>query len=88
MPRFRFKGDQSVSLFRPRGHEAMLVEPGDPIEVPGQLVTSRPEPKDGEEVVPLPDDAYIVENHGEEKAWPHSLWELVDKAPAKPVKEN
>ena len=62
------------------------------IEVPGRLVTARPKPKDGDpEPAPIPDDAYLVDNEGVERAWPHATWELVDDK-AKPVvkadKEN
>lgn len=85
MPKFTLKVDHSVTLFSPRGHGSMVVEPGKEIDVPGVLVTSRPEPKEDEAPpVPLPDDAYIVANNGEEKAWPHALWELADK----PVKKT
>lgn len=92
MPKFTLKLDHpSVTLFSPRGYGSMVVEPGAEVDVPGVLVTSRPEPKDDEAPpAPLPDDAYIVAINGEEKAWPHALWELVgDKTPAKktePVK--
>lgn len=66
------------------------------IEVPGVLVTSRPAPKDGEpEPGPIPTDAYLVDNQGVERAWPHASWELVGdkpkpapKADAKVEKEN
>lgn len=65
--------------------ERRPVGAGEDIEVPGRLVTSRPKPKDGEpEPAPLPEDAYLVDNDGEERAWPHATWELVDDK-AKPV---
>lgn len=91
MPKFTLKVDHSVTLFSPRGSGSMVVEPGKEIDVPGELVTSR-----SEKAAPLPDDAYIVVNNGEEKAWPHVLWKLVEDKPvkktepAKPsaVKEN
>jgi len=94
MPKFKLHADHpAVDLYRPAIFaESFRVEPGDTIEIPGELVTSRPEPKKDEPVLPpLPEDAYIVVNHGEEKAWPHAVWELVTdkpaaKAPA--VKEN
>jgi hypothetical protein len=83
--KFRLRKEQlAVDLFKPAGHyDSFKVEPGGPVDVPGELVTSRPEPKDGEEPLPpLPDDAYVVANGGEEKSWPHSLWELVTDKPA------
>lgn len=99
MPKFTLRADHpSVTLFSPRGYGSMVVEPGQEIDVPGVLVTSRPEPKEDEAApVPLPYDAYIVVNNGEEKAWPHALWELVGEKPVKktepavkalPVKES
>ncbi len=83
MPKFTLKVDHAVTLFSPEGRPgAMLVEPGKEIDVPGELVTSRPAPKEDEApAAPLPDDAYIVALNGEEKAWPHSMWELVDNKP-------
>jgi len=89
MPKFTLKVDHAVTLFSPEGRPgAMLVEPGKEIDVPGELVTERPQPKKDETPAPLPEDAYIVVNNGEEKAWPHSVWELVDDKPKKtePVK--
>ncbi|MGW3992354.1 hypothetical protein ACWEF6_02590 [Amycolatopsis sp. NPDC004772] len=90
MPKFTLKVDHAVTLFSPEGRPgAMLVEPGDVIDVPGELVTSRPAPQDDEpEPTPLPEDAYTVANNGEEKTWPHSMWELVEDKPKKvePVK--
>lgn len=110
MPKFRLRKDHHpVSLFQPEGGpDAFVVEPGSLIDAPGTLVTERPElvepnPEDVKAVAeaariaalaPLPDDAYIVERNGEEKAWPKATWELVgEKPPAKtadkpPVKEN
>jgi len=59
------------------------VDAGEVIEVTGTLVMSRPKPKDGEpEPAPIPEDAYLVDNDGEERAWPHATWELVDDKPA------
>jgi hypothetical protein len=90
MPKFTLKVDHSVTLFSPRGYGSMVVEPEGEVDVPGVLVTSRPEPKEGEApLAPLPDDAYIVVNNGEEKAWPHALWVLAGDKPVKktePVK--
>jgi hypothetical protein len=69
--------------------ERRPVAAGEVIEVPGVLVTSRPAPKDGEpEPGPGPDDAYLVDNQGVERAWPHATWELVvekAKTAAKPA---
>lgn len=87
MPKFTLRADHpSVTLFSPRGYGSMVVEPGKEVDAPGDLVTERP--KDSE-LPPLPDDAYIVVHNGEEKAWPHALWELVEDKPVKktePVK--
>lgn len=92
MLRMRLKTDYAVTLFSPRGLESLVVEPGNTVDVPGTLVTSRPAQKNDEPApAPLPDDAYIVVNNGEEKAWPHVLWELVEDKPAAKataVKEN
>jgi hypothetical protein len=86
MPKFKLKADHAVTLFSPRGYESLTVEPGNTVDAPGELVTSRPPPKKDEpEPAPLPDDAYIVANNGEEKAWPHAVWELVDDKPAAKV---
>ncbi len=70
--------------------ERRPVEAGETIEVPGVLVTSRPAPKAGEpEPAPIPVDAYLVDNQGVERAWPHATWELVADKPAKtPAKES
>lgn len=88
----KLKVDYPVTLFSPRGYESLTVDPGNTVDVPGDLVTSRPAPKKDEPApTPLPDDAYIVVNNGEEKAWPHALWALVDDKPAAKaaaVKEN
>lgn len=93
MLRFRLLGDQPIDLYHPAGHgNSLRVDVGAVVEVAGQLVTSRPVPKKDEpEPVPLPEDAYIVVNNGEEKAWPHALWELEQDKPAAKaaaVKEN
>lgn len=93
MLRFRLLGDQPIDVYHPAGHgNSLRIEPGKAVEVSGDLVTSRPAPKKDEpEPTPLPEDAYIVALNGEEKAWPHALWELeTDKPAAKAaaVKEN
>lgn len=95
MPRFRLRLDHDpVSLFQPAGgNEALPVEPGQVVDVPGELVTSRPAPKKDEPTPePLPDDAFIVANGGEERAWSKAMWELDGKpdkaAKAAPVKES
>lgn len=86
MPKFRLRSDgQPVTILaKPGALDAFEVEPGQVVDVPGQLVTSR-DPKAEE---PLPSDAYIVANGDEERAWPHALWESVDDKPATPVKEK
>ena len=91
MPRFRLLGDQPVDLYKPSGHgDSLRVEPGQTVDVPGSLVTSRPAPKKDEEPLPpLPEDAYIVVLNGEESAWPHALWQLDEDKPVKSkAKEN
>lgn len=90
MLRFRLRLDQPVHAYAREGHsDAVTVEPGQTIDVPGDLVTSRPEPKKDEPaLVPLPEDAYTVLCDGEERLWPHAVWELVVDKPAKTVKEN
>lgn len=84
MIRFRLRLDHPVDLYEPAGHgESLRVEPGQTVDVPGALVTSRPAPKKDEpEPAPLLDDAYTVALDGEESAWPHALWELVEDKPA------
>jgi hypothetical protein len=63
--------------------ERRPVDTGEVIEVPGSIVKSRPKPKDGDpEPAPIPDDAYLVVSDGEERAWPHATWELVEDKPA------
>lgn len=90
MPKFRLRPDHpDVDLFQPAGGlDSIRVESGKTIEVPGVLVTSRPEPKEDDEPAPppLPDDAYIVATNGEERTWPHAVWELVEDKPAVPAK--
>lgn len=83
-----------VDLNRPAELGGRIVEKDEVVNVDGKLVTSRPKPKDGEpEPAPIPEDAYLVDVNGEERAWPHALWELQDddkahKPAAKADKEN
>lgn len=92
MLRFRLRLDHPVDLYKPSGHgDSLRVEPGQTVDVPGDLVTSRPTPKKDEPAPPpLLEDAYIVALNGEESAWPHALWELVEDKPAakSAAKEN
>jgi len=86
MPKFRLRADHApVDLFEPsRSFESFQVEPGGLVDVPGELVTSRPKLKEGDAPLPpLPDDAFIVLDGGVERAWPKAVWEL-DK-PAAPA---
>lgn len=88
MPRFRLRSDHApIDLYHPSGNvDSFQIEPGQEIEVPGEVVTERPTPKKGDpEPAPLPDDAFIVANGGEEQAWPHAVWELADKPTAAPA---
>jgi len=96
MPRFRLRSDHApIDLYQPAGGpDSFQIEPGQDVDVPGELVTERPTRKKGEsEPGPIPDDAYLVSHGGEETAWPHAVWEIADKpaAPASaasPVKEK
>lgn len=94
MLKFKNVSGSELAVFKPEGDpSARGVGPGDVLEVAGDLVTSRPEPKDDEPAAePLPEDAYLVVQGGEERAWPRSVWELVGDKPktaAKPAdKEN
>lgn len=91
MPRFRLLGDQPVDLYKPSGHgDSLRVEPGQTVDAPGSLVTSRPTPKKDEQPAPpLPDDAYTVVLNGEERLWPHATWELAeDKPTPKPAAKD
>lgn len=45
--------------------------------VPGRVVSSRPEPKEGEVPNPLPEDAVVTEHDGVERVWAKSVWSLV-----------
>ncbi len=74
-----------VDVYRPAELGGRPLDPDDVIEVEGRIVSSRPAPKKGEPTPPpIPDDAYLVEHNGTERAWPKALWELVDdKLPAK-----
>lgn len=88
MPKFTLKVDYPVTLGNPRSGESMNLVPGETVEAPGDLVTSRPKDSDRP---PLPGDAYIVVNNDVEKAWPHALWAVVEDKPAakaSAVKEN
>lgn len=84
MLRLRLLGDQPIDLYKPSGHgDSLRVEPGQTVDVPGDLVTSRAAPKKDETPLPpLPEDAYVVALNGEESAWPRALWEQVDDKPA------
>ncbi len=93
MLRFRLRADHPIDLYHPASRGGSLrVDAGAEVEVAGELVTERPKPKGDEPgPTPLPEDAYIVALNGEEKAWPHALWELVQDKPAAKataVKEN
>lgn len=87
MPKFTLSSDHpAVDLFQPAGGiDSFTVEPGQPVEVPGDLVGFVADPE-----FPSEDDAYIVANNGVESAWPKAVWSLVEDKPAKsaPVKEN
>lgn len=90
MPKFKNVSGADVEAI---ATERRPVAAGDTFEVQGRLVTSRPAAKKDEpEPEPLPSDAYLVELNGEERAWPHAVWELVDgkaaKADVESDKEN
>lgn len=65
-----------LTLFKPQGDpESVTVEPGQTVEVPGELAADQPH-----------DDAIVVEHpDGERLAYPSSLWEPVDAAPSESV---
>lgn len=71
MPRFRLRSDQPpYDIFFPQGHfDSLHVEPGDVIDVPGEVDADSPE------------DAYVTGTEDDARAWPKALWELAD-APA------
>jgi hypothetical protein len=71
MPRFRLRSDCSpVALFFPQGHhDSLYVEPGDVIDVPGDVVADSP------------DDAFVIGTGDEARAWPKALWESADASP-------
>lgn len=64
-----------VSLFQPSAKAAFdqyfPVEPGGLIEVPGELAKEQPY-----------QDAFLVVNGDETRAWPKALWDLADKPAA------
>lgn len=93
--KFKNVSGNELAVFKPEGDpQSRTVESGGLLEVAGTLVTSRPEPKGDEPTPePLPEDAHLVDVGGEERAFPHALWELVGDKPktaAKPAdtKEN
>lgn len=91
--KFKNKSGSRVDVYRPAELGGRGLDHGEVIEVEGRIVASRPAPKKGEpKPSPIPDDAYLVEHNGEERAWPHAVWELVDDkaktADAKADKEN
>ncbi|MFC3453998.1 hypothetical protein [Amycolatopsis speibonae] len=82
MPRFQLReGHDPIDLFsRKEGDEQFHVDPGQKILVPGELAKEQPA-----------EDAWIVGEGDDARAWAKSQWELVeDTKPAKaaPVKEN
>lgn len=91
MPKLKNIG-AAVVVGKPGSAGSFEVDAGDVAEVPGRLVTSR----DKDDNRPIPEDAYLVaDRDGDERAWPHAQWELVqDKKTdtkadkADPAKEN
>lgn len=70
MPKFRFLGDQPVTLFqRTGGPDAFDVQPGQTVTVPGDLAADQ-----------YAEDAYIVGDDENARAWPKASWELIDDA--------
>lgn len=90
MLKFKNKSGTSLDVWRPAELGGRTVKANDTIEIEGELVESRPAPKDDEPAPePIPEDAYLVAHNGEEKTWPHALWELVaDKPAARNVKSE
>lgn len=75
MPRFRSLSSDELSVFRPDGeYDAFPVTPDEPeIEVPGDVTEET-------------EDAYIVGEGDEARAWSKTLWALVEtKKPAAPA---
>lgn len=74
MPRLSLRPDQlAVDIYFPAGHaDSLHVEPGDVIDVPGDLAPDQP------------DDAYVIGTGDDARAWPKALWDLAD-APAAPA---
>lgn len=62
-----------LTLFKPQGDpQSVTVEPGQTVEVPGELAADQPHP-----------DAIVVEHpDGELMAYPRALWDHADAAPA------
>lgn len=93
MPKFKNIGP-AVYIGKPGSYGTRAADADEVVEIPGRLITTR----DKDDDRPLPDDAYIVaDRDGDERAWAHSQWELVqDKAKATdktadkadPAKEN
>jgi hypothetical protein len=93
VPKLRFRGPEPASVYRPEGDiGAVVVKPGDVIDVPGEPLTEPITDEDGVVLLELPDDAYVFGGVDNARAYPHALWELdakpaVETKPAK-VKES
>jgi hypothetical protein len=88
--KFKNVSGNELAVFKPEGDPtSRTVQSGDVLEVNGSVIASRPTPKNDEPAPPpLPEDAYLVEVDGDERAFPHALWELVGDKPktaAKPA---
>lgn len=69
MPAFKYLGTEEISLFaKPGAYDSMSVKPGAVVEAPGHLVKAGDD--DGFE------DAHLVDNDGEIRAWSKAQWEL------------
>lgn len=92
MLKFKNISGARVDVYRPAELGGQPLDPNKVVEVEGRIVASRPAPKKGEpKPPPIPEDAYLVEHQGEERAWPHALWELIEDkktADTKADKEN
>lgn len=83
MLKFKNVSGSRVDVWRPAELGGQGVDDGAVLEVDGELVESRPKPKDDQPAAPpLPEDAYIVVRNGEERAWPKAVWDLVTDKPA------
>jgi hypothetical protein len=72
--RLRNISPNEFSLFARAGEsDALTVSPDQVIDVPGELAAVQPA------------DAYQIGEDDNARLWPHSVWQLVEDTPPKPV---